>query len=229
MTTDAGSAVRLQELFVRLLFCDDTFEAYRTDPQRLLSIYDLDGSALAALPKPDTPQLQAERQGRRTGVEQEIRKVFGQSYGLLEKHPGYDFGDFLCSDAFYDPGAGLPHPFGSGPGYENASKFYFWVVAALDFASAPDGAQTRWMVNGDFAAHLIEQHNLGADDYYRRFAEGVFWRERADTALPVIHMNGDRQVFRIADAAALDSLLDAGTVCLDDLSPVPAPGLENIR
>mgnify|MGYP004356037459 CR=1 FL=1 len=64
-------------------------------------------------------------------------------------------------------GAGLPHPFGSGPGYENVSKFFFWAMAAVDFASPPDGPQARWMCNGDFAAYLVEQYNLGADDYYQ--------------------------------------------------------------
>ena len=221
--------MRLQELYVRMLFCDDTFEVYRTDPWQLLSSYELDASALAALPDPDAPQLRAERRGRKAGVEQEVRKVFGQSYPLLEKIPGYKFEDFLSADAFYDPGAGLPHPFGSGPGYENASKFYFWAVSAIDFDTTPDGRQARWMLNGDFAAHLIEQHNFGADDYYRRFASGVIWRERAAAPLPAIHMNGNRQIYRIADRSALDKLSAAGAVWLDELTPEPAPDLENIR
>lgn len=50
------------------------------------------------------------------------------------------------------------------------SKFFFWAMAVFDFASPPDGPQARWMFNGDFAAYLLEQYNLGADDYYQQFA-----------------------------------------------------------
>ena len=228
MTTETTHALRLQELYIRLLFCDDTFDAYRTDPRELVTSYDLDEAVLAALPGADTSQLQAERRGRRLGVEQEIRTVFGQSFTLLEERPNYAFGDFLCSDAFYDPGAGLPHPFGSGPGYENASKFYFWALGAVDFSSPPDGERARWMFNGDFAAYLVEQHNLGADHYYQRFAQGVVWRERPDMPLPAIHMNVDRNVFRIADQAALDTIIASGAVNLEDLTPESVPDDDNI-
>ena len=148
---------------------------------------------------------------------------------MVEKRPHYAFADFLCSDAFYDPGAGLPHPFGSGPGYENVSKFFFSAMAAVDFASPPDGPQARWLFNGNFAAYLLEQHSLGADDYYRQFAQGVIWRERPGILLPAIHMNVDRQVFHIADMAALDAIVAAGAVRLETLAPEPVPEDENIR
>ena len=157
MATETTHAARLQELYVRLIFCDDTFDLYQTNPREFLTSYDLDETVLASLPDANTPQLQAERRGRRHGVEHEIRSAFGQSYVLVEQRPHYAFGDVLCPDAFYDPGAGLPHPFGSGPGYENVSKFFFWAMAAVDFASPPDGPQARWMFNGDFAAYLLEQ------------------------------------------------------------------------
>jgi len=45
-----------------MLFCDETFDLYRTDPGRLLSSYDLEKAALFSLPDPDAPQLAAERQ-----------------------------------------------------------------------------------------------------------------------------------------------------------------------
>ena len=159
-------------------------------------------------------------------MEHEIRSAFGQSYVLVEQRPHYAFGDVLCPDAFYDPGAGLPHPFGSGPGYENVSKFFFSAMAAVDFASLPNGPQARWMFNGDFAAYLLEQYNLGADDYYQQFAQGVIWCERPGIPLPAIHMNLDRQVFRIADMAAI---VAAGAVRLETLAPEPVPEDENIH
>ena len=109
------------------------------------------------------------------------------------------------------------------------SKFFFWAMAVFDFASPPDGPQARWMCNGDFAAYLLEQYNLGADDYYQQFAQGVIWCERPGIPLPAIHMNVDRQVFRIADMAALDAIVAAGAVRLETLAPEPVPEDENIR
>ena len=42
-------------------------------------------------------------------------------------------------------------------------------------------------------------------------------------------MNVDRQVFRIADMAALDAIVAAGAVRLETLTPEPVREDENIR
>ena len=229
MTIDTRRAARLQDLFVRLLFCDVTFDRYRADPASLVAEFGLGRDVLTALPDPGTPQLAAERHGRRTSVEREIRKVFGQSYTLIANLPGFVFGDFLCSDGFYDPRTGLPHPFGSGPGYENASKFFFWAKRNIDFDGPPDGARARWTMHGDFAAHLLEQYRRGAEDYYRRFARGIFWRERPDMDLPVTLMTANRRVYRIAAERQRQETIRSGAADLDNLAPPPAPAEDNIR
>lgn len=96
---------------------------------------------------------------------------------------------------------------------------------AFDFDTPRDGRQACWILNGDFAAHLVEEHKFGANNDYRRFATGGIWRKRIDAIRSSIHMNGDRQVCRIADRPALDRLFAASAVRLD----TPAPDLENIR
>ena len=96
---------------------------------------------------------------------------------------------------------------------------------AIDFDTPRDGRQACWILNGDFAAHLVEEHKFGANNDYRRFATGGIWRKRIDAIRSSIHMNGDRQVCRIADRPALDRLFAASAVRLD----TPAPDLENIR
>ena len=100
MTADRERAARVQALYVRLLFCDETYDRYRKDPSGLAAAFDLEVSALDDLPKADALQLIAERKGRRIGALNEIQAVFGQSYGLLEKRPDYRIEDFLSSDAF---------------------------------------------------------------------------------------------------------------------------------
>ena len=96
---------------------------------------------------------------------------------------------------------------------------------AIDFDTPRDGRQACWILNGDFDAHLVEEHKFGANNDYRRFATGGIWRKRIDPIRSSIHMNGDRQVCRIADRPALDRLFAASAVRLD----TPAPDLENIR
>jgi hypothetical protein len=236
MTPESGytdtSAGRLQNLFVRLLFCDITYERYRVDRPSLARDFEIDLDTLTALPDPDAPQLIAERRGRKAGVIGEIRKTYAQSYELIEVLPGYSFQEFLCSDAFFDDAAGLPHPTGVGPGYESASKFFFWTRHTLNLSTLaadapPDRLHARLMLNGDFAAYLIDQHNRGADAYYQRFANGVFWRESPASQRPVILMTAQLDVFRIGDDNQFHDML-AGAADLDDLHPEPTARAGNL-
>ena len=199
MTADRKRAARIQALYVRLLFCDETYDRYRTDRRGLAAAFDLDECALDDLPKADAGQLIAERKGRRIGALNEIQAVFAQSYGLLEKRSDYRVEEFLCSDAFFDPGSGLPHPYGSGPGYENASKFYFWVRETLSFGMGPKDMQTRMMLNGDFAAHLIARYADGSDTYFQRFSNGIYWRESVADDLPFIFMTPELSLIHISE------------------------------
>jgi len=228
----AARAGRLQNLFVRLLFCDVTYERYRADRPGLARDYNIDPDALTDLPDPDAPQLVAERHGRKAGVMGEIRKTFAQSYALIEGFPEYSFRDFLCSDTFFDDAAGLPHPSGVGPGYESASKFFFWArrtlnLAALAADAPPKHLHARLMLNGDFAAYLIDQYNRGADTYYRRFANGIYWRESPARPRPVILMTAQLDVYRIVDDKQYRDMM-AEAADLDDLRAEPQSRADNL-
>ena len=84
------------------------------------------------------------------------------------------------------------------------------------------------MMNGDFAANLIDQYGRGAEPYYRRFSKGIYWRETSDAALPVIFMTPERHVFRVADAAQFKQVQSAGAIDLDALTPEPPSHGANI-
>ena len=84
------------------------------------------------------------------------------------------------------------------------------------------------MMNGDFAAYLIDQYGRGAEEYYGRFAHGIYWHEAPKAALPVILMTVERHVFRIADNEQHKSILAAGAVDLDTLKPEPPRPTPNI-
>ena len=231
MTPDAldivSNAGRLQTLFVRLLFCDVTYERYRADRPALAHEFGIDIGALSGLPDPDALQLIAERHGRKTGVLIEVKKTFARAYALIEALPEYSFADFLCSDAFFNDASGLPHPYGVGPGYENASKFFFWVRSTLRLDGSAARLNARLTLNGDFAAYLIDQNRRGAVDYYRRFANGIYWREAADNPLPIILMTAQLDVYRISDANQYPDL-QANAIDLDGVAPEPPARRQNI-
>ena len=45
-------------------------------------------------------------------------------------------------------------------------------MSAIDFDTPRDDRKACWILNRDFAAHLVEQHKFGAKNDYRRFANG---------------------------------------------------------
>lgn len=226
-TADTGAA-RIQDLYVRILFCDKTFERFRDDGKALAREYGIDEDTLSALPAADAPQLIAERRGRQIGVMNEVKKTFARSFDLIDALDDFAFATFLGSDEFFGDVSGLPHPYGVGPGYDNASKFYFWARSHLALGGTPQRLQVRSMMNGDFAANLIDHQMRGADPYYDRFAHGIYWRETGDAKMPAIFMTPERHVFRIADDAQYRKLLSTGAIDLDGLTPEPPPGGANI-
>lgn len=221
MTPETASTdpANLQIFLVRLLFCDMTFARYCADPEAIAAEFSLSPASLAQLPDCATPQLIAERHGRKMGVLGEIRKAFGQAYPLIEAIPEYRFENFLCDDAFFSASSGLPHPHGAGGGYENISKFFFWARNRLALCGSPARLKAGLMMKGDFAAYLIGLHNRGSQDFYRQFARGIYWREDSEHPLPIILMTAEHHVFRIADDRQRRAMLTSGAVDLDRLSP----------
>jgi len=219
----------LQTLFVRLLFCDETLERFRTEPAALAADFGLAPEALDDLPDPDGKQMRAERHGRKMGVLSELRRNFPNTYPLLEQAPGFTFERFLSSDAFFDPDCALPHPHGVGQGYENSSKFFFWARAALGLDRPGAHAQLRLMLCGDFASYLIGQYEREGFDWYRRFSSGVYWRETPGADLPLMYMTVERHFFRYTLPEQQAELQRMGAADLDALTPQPRQRRENIR
>ena len=101
MTPDRSHAERLQDLFIRLLFCDAVFDRYCADISALIRDFGLEEADRAHLPDPNLAQVQAERNGRKIGVRREVIKAFAQSFELIEALPVFDFRDFLSSGEFF--------------------------------------------------------------------------------------------------------------------------------
>lgn len=229
---------RLQALFVRLLFCGETVAAYRDDAEALLARYDLDASVMADLPDATSPAFQAESRGRRTLVHREVEKSFPATRSLLAKRASRDRGDgntdplaiarFMSSDAFYDPSGGLPHPAGVGPGYENASKFFFWFRKANKIAAPGADIELRTMFYCDFAAYLMDVMTRPIHDFFRRFTGGVYWPRSPGAPLPVHLVTEKLVLLTIQDAAKARQLPAIGLQNLDAIRPGEWEIAENI-
>lgn len=229
MPIDRTHLEKQQNLFVRLLFCDDTLARYKDDPQSVAKAFGLDTDVIDTLPDPDGRQMRAERHGRKMAVLSEIRRNYPNGYPALETRDDFTIERFLSSDEFYDPAAALPHPYGVGQGYENSSKFFFWVRRVLGLDDPGVDPQLRLMVFGDFASYLVGQASGGAHDYYRRFGQGVFWRETPGTDLPLLYMTAERHFFRYTLDAQRAELDRQGSADLDALAPEARPPRINIR
>ncbi len=211
---------RLQTLYVRLLFCTRTLEAYRRAPGEILSQFDLPGETARQIPDVDAPQFAAEARGRRELVRREVDRWFtrtGERPGAATEAPPFD--EFLSSESFYDPRAGLPHPAGVGPGYEAVSKYFFWLRDHFAIDRPDADIDLRSAIQMDFAQYLMDVTSRPHDPYYDRFTGGVYWPERPGTAIPVHLVTDQLYLFVLKDPEKIRQLDTIGLCDLDDVKP----------
>jgi hypothetical protein len=214
---------RLQALFIRLMFCERTLEDYRRAPAEVLAEFGLAEAVQDQIPDVDTPQFVAEARGRRELVRREVDRWFtrtgerltGGGNGVLS----HRFEDFLSSDFFYDPRAGLPHPSGVGPGYEAVSKYFFWLRDrhAIDRQGAD--VELRSAIHMDFAQYLMDVISRPRDPYFDRFTGGVYWPETPGQAIPVMLVTDQLYLFTLKDPEKIRQLAQIGLRDLDEVKP----------
>ena len=227
-------ARRLQELHVRLLFCHRTRSDWRAAPDKVLSAFGLDHDAQALLADIEGEQFRAEAHGRRMGVQKGVERGFPKTQKYLAAQadaakndpPGFE--DFLGSDHFLDPSRGLPHSSGIGGGYENISKFFFWLRDAHHLARPDADMELRNTAYGEFATHLINQYNQPHVPYFDRFKGGLYWRRDPGRDLPVMLLSDKYALFTLSNRETIAQLPVIGLIDLDDLAPEPGQAPEMI-
>jgi len=219
---------RLQDLFVKLLFCEQTRQSYCASPRTVLERYDLSPDYEKVLPDPDSENFKVEAHGRRMRVWKEAFQWFPKTIGMLDQglqdanaaNRPPDFNAFLSSDAFTDPARALLSPDGSGAGYENISKFFFWVRATCATSRPNADIPLRTTLHTEFAYYLITTSQGPCEDYYQQFQEGIRWRETPRVELPCYVMTGEFRLGRLMKASEigpfrhlpdLDKVVEAGT------------------
>ncbi len=223
MTLDRAALARVQALYVRLLFCAPTVSAYRDDPGALLARHGLPEEAAALLPDVGSANFAAESRARRGNVEREIAARFPRTVEhLAAQGDAAPVAGFLSSDAFYDPGSGLPHPSGVGPGYENTSKFYFWLRGARGLRAPGCDIALRTHLNVEFAIYLLSTLAKGAEPYYRRFEGAVWWPNDPAAPVPVVVVDDRMRLIRVSEPAKIGQLTALHFANLDALDPDPS-------
>lgn len=220
-------ARQLQALHIKLLFCHRTRTAWLAAPEDVLTAFGLRSADRSLIPDITGERFKAESHGRRVVVRRTIENSFGDTQKHLAKRaaasgfsgaePTID--DFMCSDYFLDPHSGLPHSSGVGPGYENISKYFFWLREVYSLKKAGTDIDLRNHAYSEFAIHLITQYQRPHDPFYDQFQGGLYWVETPGIALPVILISDKFVRFTLGNADTVAQLPGAGLLDLDQLAP----------
>lgn len=224
-------ARNLQALHVRLLFCRHTRDAWLAGPGDVLSDFGLSAKDQHLFPDITGDRFKAESHGRRVVVERSTGNSFGETQKYLAQRSaasgftGADptLDDFLCSDFFLDPHRGLPHSSGVGPGYENISKYFFWLRHAHGLDRGDADIALRTHAYSEFAIYLITQYQRPHDPYYDQFQGGLYWLETPGIALPVMLLSDKFVRYTLGNADTVAQLSGAGLMDLDQLAPPDWP------
>jgi hypothetical protein len=173
----------LQELCVRLFFCDATAKAYGNDPETFLHERGLRSDDRRLLPDVTSSGFDAESHGRRFIVALELFRRFEQTIRRLDEAMTNPAAftrssvvrQFLASDYFLSSHLCLPHPFGSGYGYESVSKFFFWLKSAFSLDSAGVRPDLRVQAYGDFGRYIVASASYSRLAVYQPFAKGTLF------------------------------------------------------
>ncbi len=175
-----SEAGRAQELYVQLLFSASTRREWQVNPSSVLQHFGLSRSWMSKLPDVGSEQFLSECHGRRQLVARELHPKYGRSISLILGLQSLgDFAtskllaDFLESTHFLTPNHSLPHPYGIGRGYENASKFFLWI---RDTRIAGSSSEVRKGLCIDFAIHLIGQSSHSQAEPLILARNGVIFR-----------------------------------------------------
>lgn len=234
MTADSPRLTRpqleaLQTLLIRLMFSATTLKSFQDDPGKVLEQCGLPAEAERLLPDPHSKNFLAEGRGRQVVVEREISARFERMVAFFSdraRQPGpdtgpLDFGEFLSTDYFLGTSHALPHPDGVGPGYENVSKFYFWIRDRYGLNRPGANVALRLSVYADFALYLLYLRKRPCHAYYDRFKGGVCWSKVPGQPVPMMLLTDDQVLATVSNPAKAEEIRRVGIVDLDTVVPEP--------
>lgn len=203
----------IQELYVRLFFCDLTLEKYRNNPEATLDERGISLAARQALPNVDSENFRAEIHGRRSLIARELSarypETFAAYFGSKTKPDvlvnSTLFCEFLSSDSFLLPYDSFPHPYGIGLGYENISKFFFW-------ARRQNLPTLHTPLRTEFSRYLLAQTKHAREVAFQVFKKGIFFEVSSTITL----MLADQRTFQLTGTIP-EQLRTAGFIDLNQI------------
>ncbi len=193
----------------------------------MLTAFGLPQDAISLLADLDSDPFRTEVHGRRMGVQNAVERCFATTQKYIASlrdaprgrppPPGFD--EFLCSDAFLEPDYGLPHSSGVGMGYENVSKYFFWLRNVARLKQPDADIELRNIAYAEFAAWLINEYHRPHEPYFDRFKGGLYWCRAPGEALPVMLLSDKHVLFTVTDPEKVRQFPQIGLIDLDDLTP----------
>jgi hypothetical protein len=205
-------AIALQKLAIRLFFSESLQRRWRADPESVVDDFGVPRDWIRYLPTVETPQFKAEVWGRRLLVGSEIHGRFGKALRWMTGEAdaiafarGELLARFLDSEEFFSPRSAIPHPYGMGPGYENVTKFFVWLVAdqalarPFEIGKRRRSLAMRRRFYAAYGVHLVTQARHSTTAFYVALRAGVYFSsspagklawEMIDSELGVTRLNG---------------------------------------
>lgn len=223
----AAELVRVQKLYLRLLYCEQTARVFAADSTTLLAQWGLPLRWREVLPDTTSRGHRNEMHGRRVLAADDLKMVFEATLRRLGAGETTRdsilqarwFSDFLSSEAFFDPSWSLPHPMGIGRGYEGHSRFFFWARDAFHLRSPQADLMLRDDLYLDFAACMDQRMVDAVDPDWDRFKSGFFWSQVPNAQTPCRGLDRERRVLSVDRANAREELVSLGLMDMDRLEP----------
>lgn len=182
----------LQEVLVRAYFSDSLLDQLAKDREGTLIRLGIVPGHYDLVPHPGAADFQAECWGRRSMVAREIhrryprflRHVIGERAGPAKLAHHICFRSFLDSEQFFSPEFAMEHPYGMGRGYENVSKFFFWLK---EQEMDPRALNDLYLDFSFFVAVMAAHSEL---EFFRKAKAGIVFRDNLDPEYAFVMANG---------------------------------------
>jgi len=125
--------------------------------------------------------------------------------------------------------AAIDRQSGVGPGYENISKYFFWLKQELGLAHDGCDIDLRYKVYIEFDTWLINEYNRPRDPYYDLFEGGLYWAQNPKEDKPVILLSDEFILYTLNDPNIITQLPQIGLTNLNVIEPLDWPDEPTLR
>jgi hypothetical protein len=169
----------LQKLSIQLFFSSSLREEYKKDVQKLLNNKGIPLKYKDFLPNIEEASFFSESYGRKFLITREIFKRYKNFFKVYFKKENILINDvvgskllddYFKSEIFFGHKIAFPHYSGLGKGYENSSKFFFFLV---DSFREEDNLMIEAFTS--IACHLNYQASFSNILFFKNFEKGVIF------------------------------------------------------